>query len=44
LANLRDALVHEPETLNRELLYDYMQHNLADFREFITTIEEKMHA
>jgi uncharacterized protein YutE (UPF0331/DUF86 family)/predicted nucleotidyltransferase len=43
LANLRDALVHEPETLNRELLYDYMQHNLDDFREFATTIEEKMH-
>lgn len=43
LTNLRDALVHEPETLNRELLYDYVQHNLDDFCEFATTIEEKMH-
>ena len=41
LTNLRDTLVHEPETLKRELLYDYMQHNLEDFREFMTTIEEK---
>ena len=39
--NLRDTLVHEPESINRELLYDYMQHNLEDFNDFVATIEEK---
>lgn len=44
LINLRDALVHDPETLKREQLYDYMQHNLGDFSDFVAMIEEKKRA
>lgn len=39
--NLRDALVHEPETLNHDLLYDYIQQHLDVFSEFATTIEKR---
>jgi len=41
LTNLRDALVHDPSTLNRDLLYDYIQHRLGDLEAFATTVEEK---
>ena len=41
LTNLRDALVHDPSTLNRDLLYDYIQHRLDDLEAFATTVEEK---
>ncbi|GCE20373.1 type VII toxin-antitoxin system MntA family adenylyltransferase antitoxin [Dictyobacter kobayashii] len=41
LTNLRDDLVHEPAALNRDLLYDYLQHNLTDLLEFADTIEHK---
>jgi uncharacterized protein YutE (UPF0331/DUF86 family)/predicted nucleotidyltransferase len=41
LTNLRDILVHEPTGLNHDLLYDHIQHNLADLKEFADKIEEK---
>jgi len=41
LTNLRDALVHDPSTLNRDLLYDYIQHRLDDLEAFATTVEER---
>ncbi|GHO84600.1 type VII toxin-antitoxin system HepT family RNase toxin [Dictyobacter formicarum] len=41
LINLRDALVHEPDKLNHDLLYDYIQHNIRDFLEFADVIEQK---
>ncbi len=41
LTNLRDALVHEPSALNRDLLYDHIQHRLGDLEEFARTVEEK---
>ncbi len=41
LTNLRDALVHDPSTLNRDLLYDHIQHRLGDLEEFARTVEEK---
>ena len=41
LTNLRDALVHDPSTLNRDLLYDYIQHRLGDLEAFATTVEER---
>jgi uncharacterized protein YutE (UPF0331/DUF86 family) len=41
LANLRDKLVHEPDELNHEVLYEDIQHHLADLEEFASTIEQK---
>src|ERR1700731_2147521 len=41
LTNLRDALVHDPDTLNRDLLYDHIQQNLGDLEEFADAIEKK---
>lgn len=41
LTNLRDELVHETSGINHVLLYDYMQHNLADLEEFADIIEKK---
>jgi uncharacterized protein YutE (UPF0331/DUF86 family)/predicted nucleotidyltransferase len=41
LTNLRDALVHDPSALNRDLLYDHIQHRLGDLEEFAKTVEEK---
>lgn len=41
LINLRDTLVHEPDKLNHDLLYDYIQHNISDFLEFADAIEQK---
>ncbi len=41
LTNLRDALVHDPGALNRDLLYDHIQHRLGDLEEFARTVEER---
>ncbi len=41
LTNLRDALVHDPSALNRDLLYDHIQHRLGDLEAFAKTVEEK---
>jgi uncharacterized protein YutE (UPF0331/DUF86 family)/predicted nucleotidyltransferase len=41
LINLRDALVHEPGTLNHDLLYEHIQHRLNDLEEFALLIEER---
>jgi len=41
LTNLRDALVHDPGTLNRDLLYDHIQQRLEDFEAFAAAVEEK---
>lgn len=42
LTNLRDALVHEPGTLNRDLLYDHIQQCPSDLEAFASAIEEKV--
>ncbi len=41
LINLRDALVHDPGTLNHDLLYDHIQLRLEDFEAFAAAVEEK---
>jgi uncharacterized protein YutE (UPF0331/DUF86 family)/predicted nucleotidyltransferase len=41
LTNLRDALVHDPGALNRDLLYDDIQNRLGDLEAFANTVEEK---
>jgi uncharacterized protein YutE (UPF0331/DUF86 family)/predicted nucleotidyltransferase len=41
LTNLRDKLVHEPDKLNHETLYENIQHHLEDLEEFANTIEQK---
>jgi uncharacterized protein YutE (UPF0331/DUF86 family)/predicted nucleotidyltransferase len=41
LTNLRDALVHDPGKLSRDLLYDHIQQRLDDLESFATTVEEK---
>jgi uncharacterized protein YutE (UPF0331/DUF86 family)/predicted nucleotidyltransferase len=41
LINLRDALVHDPGAVNRDLLYDHIQQRLGDFEMFATAVEEK---
>ncbi len=41
LTNLRDTLVHDPGTLNHDLLYDHIQHRLDDLEAFADTVEEK---
>ena len=41
LTDLRDALVHDPGTLNRDLLYDHIQQRLGDLEVFANTVEEK---
>ena len=41
LTDLRDALVHDPGTLNRDLLYDHIQQRLGDLEGFANTVEEK---
>ena len=42
LTNLRDALVHDPGTLNRDLLYDHIQQRPGDLEAFASAIEEKV--
>jgi uncharacterized protein YutE (UPF0331/DUF86 family)/predicted nucleotidyltransferase len=41
LINLRDALVHEPGTLEHDLLYDYIQQRTDDLEAFATAVEER---
>lgn len=41
LTNLRDSLVHDPSSLNLELLYDHIQQRLADLEEFAQTVGKK---
>ena len=41
LTNLRDKLVHEPDSLDHEVLYEQIQHHLEDLEEFAGTIERK---
>ncbi len=41
LTNLRDALVHDPSTLNPDLLYDHIQQRLGDLEAFADAVEEK---
>jgi uncharacterized protein YutE (UPF0331/DUF86 family)/phage pi2 protein 07 len=41
LTNLRDSLVHEPDLLNHEVLYEHIQHHLEDLEDFASTIEQK---
>jgi uncharacterized protein YutE (UPF0331/DUF86 family)/predicted nucleotidyltransferase len=42
LTNLRDALVRDPSTLNRDLLYDHIQQRLDDLEAFASSVEEKV--
>jgi len=42
LTNLREALVHEPDLLNRDLLYDHIQHRLDDLETFAQTVKERL--
>ena len=39
--NLRDALVHEPGTLNHELLYEHIQQHVGDLEAFALAVEER---
>jgi len=41
LTDLRDALVHDPSMLNRDLLYDHIQQRLGDLETFANTVEER---
>ncbi|HET8843504.1 MAG TPA: HepT-like ribonuclease domain-containing protein [Ktedonobacteraceae bacterium] len=41
LTNLRDSLVHEPGTLNHELLYEHIQQRLDDLDAFADALEER---
>ncbi len=41
LTNLRDALVHEPGSLDPDLLYEHIQQRLEDFEAFAAAVEEK---
>jgi uncharacterized protein YutE (UPF0331/DUF86 family)/predicted nucleotidyltransferase len=42
LTNLRDALVHDPDTLDRDELYDHIRQRLDDLRTFAAALEEKL--
>lgn len=41
LINLRDALVHEPGSLDHDLLYEHIQQRLGDLEEFASLIDER---
>ncbi len=41
LTNLRDALICDPGTLDRDILYEYNQHRLTDLEAFADAIDEK---
>jgi uncharacterized protein YutE (UPF0331/DUF86 family)/predicted nucleotidyltransferase len=41
LTNLRDALVHDPGALNRDILYDHVQQRVDDLKAFADLIEER---
>jgi len=42
LTNLRDSLVHDPSTLNRDVLYDHIQQRIDDLKLFADTVEEQL--
>jgi uncharacterized protein YutE (UPF0331/DUF86 family)/predicted nucleotidyltransferase len=42
LTNLRDSLVHDPSSLNRDLLYDHVQQRIDNLKMFADTVEEKL--
>ena len=42
LTNLRDSLLHDPSTLNRDVLYDHIQQRIDDLKLFVDTVEEKL--
>ena len=42
LTNLRDSLVHDPSTLNRDVLYDHIQQRIDDLKLFADAVEEKL--
>ena len=42
LTNLRDSLVHDPNALNRDLLYDHLQQRIDDLSTFADSVEEKL--
>lgn len=42
LTNLRDSLVHDPGSLNRDLLYDHIRQRIDDLKTFADTVEEKL--
>lgn len=42
LTNFRDALVHDPGALNRDLLYDHIQQRLGDFETFASAVEKRL--
>jgi uncharacterized protein YutE (UPF0331/DUF86 family)/predicted nucleotidyltransferase len=44
LTDFRDALVHDPTTLDHDLLYDHIQHRLDDVVNFTSAIEERLAA
>ncbi len=41
LVNLRDPLVHDPGTLDHELLYEHVQHRIDDLEAFANAVEER---
>ena len=41
LINLRDILVHEPGTLDHELLYEHIQQRAGDLEDFARAVEER---
>lgn len=41
LVNLRDALVHEPGTLDHDLLYEHIQQRTGDLEAFAIAVEER---
>lgn len=42
LTNLRDSLVHDAGSLNRDLLYDHIRQRIDDLKTFADTVEEKL--
>jgi uncharacterized protein YutE (UPF0331/DUF86 family) len=44
LANFRDALVHDPTGLDRDILYDHIRQRLEDVESFATAVEERLAA
>jgi uncharacterized protein YutE (UPF0331/DUF86 family)/predicted nucleotidyltransferase len=41
LTDLRDSLVHNPGSLNRDLLYDHIQQRLDDLEDFAGAVEKR---
>lgn len=41
LTNLRDGLIHDPASLDREEIYTYLQQRVEDFSEFVAVIESR---